>query len=104
MWIFMKLYKTKVFCTSLYIVTIICLIPISCYFTALPSDFDIIFNPESEVVHFADVRSGDVSHMTISAWIRILRAPQDFHIFAYIVGDEEYSLSNPCSLKLLSKR
>ncbi|XP_011663142.2 sushi, von Willebrand factor type A, EGF and pentraxin domain-containing protein 1 [Strongylocentrotus purpuratus] len=71
--------------------------------TALPSDFDLIFNPESEVVHFADVQSGDISHMTISAWIRILHAPQDFHIFAYIVGDEEYSLSNPCSLKLLSK-
>nr|XP_054766911.1 neurogenic locus notch homolog protein 1-like [Lytechinus pictus] len=71
--------------------------------TALPSDFDVIFNSGSEVVHLADIQSGDTSHMTVSAWIRVLAAPQDFHILGYIVNDEAYSLFNPCSLKVFSK-
>ncbi|XP_041478166.1 sushi, von Willebrand factor type A, EGF and pentraxin domain-containing protein 1-like [Lytechinus variegatus] len=71
--------------------------------TALPSDFDVIFNSGSEVVHLADIQSGHSSHMTVSSWMRVLAAPQDFLIFGYIVNDEAYSLFNPCSLKVFSK-
>ncbi|XP_071497251.1 uncharacterized protein [Diadema antillarum] len=70
--------------------------------TALPTDFDLVFIGQSKIVNLTINEPDGLSRLTLSTWLRGLRATPDFRLFSYNFQDEEYSLYNLCNLKITS--